>query len=148
MILVGTLPLVVVVFEAFFSSAPFNLTSVSFASFPGSATLAVGGGDLSVLLTIGMSSTFFADSKTVGFFSVIFSAVTMAAGPTLIGNSPFCDIEVGVGPTGMKFDLTRVIGVTPFPAVDVGPSRLLPGGVEVALLFCCSKKARKEETCA
>ena len=143
--LATTPPVFVVVFKEFFSPDPFNWVSVAFASFADSVTLAAVGEGFSVFLTAGTSSAFFTGFKTDGF-SVFFSAF-IAAGPTLIGNSPFCDIELCVGPTGMKFDLTRVIGVIPFPAVDVEPSPLLPDGIEeLALLFCCSKKARKEDT--
>ena len=122
---VGTPPVFVVVFAESFSSSSFNLASVGFAAFAGSVTLGAAEGNFSVFLTMVMSSAFFTGLKTDGFWSIICSAPFITAGPTLIGNSPFCDIKLCAGPTGMKFDLTRVIGVVPFAAVAAEPAFFL-----------------------
>lgn len=163
---VGTIPVFAVGFKSSLCSEPLTLISVnvwSTSSFVSATSAAVGSDFFGSLttgffgslttgsfssLTTGKFSIFFKDFAFDKFSCAVSSGVATLAGRAIIKGSTFGVVELSVCPTGIKFDRTRGFGVAPFPAGILEPSYLSPGGVGVVALFCCSKKARNEETCA
>jgi hypothetical protein len=91
----------------------------------------------------GLAFSMTGTSSFLGASSTFSSTVISPAFPVL-SSSGFDCVSSPAFPTGMKFDLTRVLN--PFPPKD-GPVSFCSGFTN-ALPPCCSKKALSEETCS